>query len=79
MITSKLSQLSAQQLPTETLHTIKGGGVFCEVYIGYMEANDIAPNEAHMAWAISLDEIVSTENYKSALASGGTSFMNFFG
>ena len=78
MITSKLSQFSAQQLPTETLQSIKGGGVFCDIYLGHLAANDLEPNEAQMEWAMSLDSIVATAGYKEAYYSGGSSFITLF-
>ncbi|MFK7950837.1 MAG: hypothetical protein AB8G11_24875 [Saprospiraceae bacterium] len=52
------------------------GGIFCEIYIGYTEAQGSSINNGQMNKGILLDNILATQGMSAALQQGGQNYIN---
>ena len=58
---------------SETVNT--KGGIFCEIYIGYTEANGESINNGQMQKGMNLDAILATEGLDAAMQKGGANYV----
>ncbi len=62
----------------EQMETQKGG-IFCEIYVGYTEAQGVPVDPNIMSVAEQLDETLYTEGWWAALQQGANIFISNFG
>lgn len=72
---SPLSEFKQFEISKENSINQKGG-VFCEIYIGYTEANNQSINNGQMQKGINLDNVLATEGMAAALQQGGQNYLN---
>lgn len=58
---------------SETVNT--KGGIFCELYAGYVEATGQTMNNGQMQKGILLDTILATDGMDAALQQGGATYI----
>lgn len=58
---------------SETVNT--KGGIFCEIYVGYVEANGESINSGQMQKGMLLDTILATDGMDAALQQGGSTYL----
>jgi hypothetical protein len=58
---------------SETINT--KGGIFCELYIGYVGANGQTINNGQMQKAMNLDAIMIQEGLAAAMQKGGANYV----
>lgn len=72
----KINQFKNKCISTKEAANVKGGGIFCDIYLGYTAANNQSTSNGAMNRAILLDQIVATQGLSVALQKGGSSFMS---
>ena len=70
-----LNQFKQFELTNSQMETQKGG-IFCELYIGYAEANDKNVNNGQLSKGMELDAIYLVDGMAAALAQGGQNYIN---
>lgn len=74
---NSLKKFEQFALNKEEMDTQKGG-VFCEIYIGYVESQGISINPNVMAVAEQLDETLYSQGWWAALQQGASIFMGSY-
>ncbi len=72
---NRLNKFQNKAIKVTSIITIKGGGYFCDVYLGYVADTGETYKARRMAYARELDKIRRTEGMAAALAAGGSRFL----
>lgn len=72
----RITQFKIQSISKASASKLKGGGYFCDVYLGYVSETGETYKSRKMAYATKLDEIRRTEGMDAALAAGGARFLS---
>lgn len=76
---SKLAKFAHKAIDMKKLPAITGGGTFCDIYLGYTQAQGTTPRQGVMNYAIFLDQVADNYGTNMAMALGGNFFVNRFG